>query len=102
MLSFQALRYSVGTDNFYLGTVSAKDFVSNYEIDAHGMDNPYGYQRISKLVRSKRFANFVAKYDGFFHQTVLVNIRDPGSIKFAPFNGSNYGTLTVESKLYIV
>ncbi len=102
-MDFPALHYQIGGKDFYLGLIPASDLVANYEIDAHSQDTPEGYQRHSKLIRSKRFSNFVHKYGGFFHQTVLANIRDPGSLKFAPASSKGKeGVLTLNGKLFIV
>src|SRR2546426_6027612 len=80
-MEFPALHYQANGKDFYLGLIPADRLIQNYDIDAHSQDNLKGYQRHSKLIRSKRFANFVSKFGGFFHQTVLANVRDPGSIR---------------------
>lgn len=101
-MDFPALHYQANGKDFYLGLIPADSLIQNYDIDAHSLDNPQGYQRYSKLIRSKRFANFVNKYGGFFHQTVLANVRDPGSLRFASLGESNEGIVTLDGKLFIV
>ncbi len=101
-MEFPALRYEVDGRQFYLGLVPAKNLVDNYEIDAHSQDNVSGYQRQGKVIRSKRFSNFIGKHNGFFHQTVLANVRDPGSLKFSPARAENEGVLNITGTLFIV
>jgi len=102
MVVFPAVEYHVSGKVFYLGLISAKDFVGNYEVDAHSLASPEGYQRVHKGIRSKRFMNFVAKHEGFFHQTVLVNVRNVDQISFTPFQSTDFGTLTINEKFYVV
>jgi DGQHR domain-containing protein len=101
LIEFPAIKYTVSGRDFYLGALPAKDFVPNYEIDAHSQEHPEGYQRYSKMIRSRRFGNFASKYGGFFHQTVLVNVRSLGAVKFTPIQGE-FGTLQIQDKLYVV
>ncbi len=101
-MEFPALHYHVDGRDFYLGLVPAKDLVTNYDIDAHSQDNESGYQRQGKVIRSKRFANFIGRHGGFFHQTVLANVRDPTQLKFSPVGEGNEGILSTNGKLFIV
>jgi len=101
MFSAQAFEYSQGGKSLYLALARAKDLIPYVEIDAWREDNPNGYQRALKIRRSKRFADFLSKFNGMFHQTVLLNVRNATDATFKNPHG-NFGTLEIRGKLYQV
>lgn len=100
MFRSQAFEYTQGAKKMYLALTTAHELLPYITVDAWSESNPKGYQRTQKMKRSKRFADFLSKFNGIFHQTVLMNVRNSTDIKFDP--KKNVIEVSGPSKLYIV
>jgi len=104
MLELDALKFSIGDKEFYLGIVKSGDLIRTSKVDVWSPDQKpeeRGYQRAWKPRRSKRFATFLSDFNGVFHQTVLINIREKELLHFDPISG-NYGKLKINTTPYVV
>lgn len=106
MVEIPAIRYRVNGTKFYLGLMKAKQVVGNYKVDLWKPNQPKGkkgYQRAHKERRSKRFATFLSEFNGFFHQTLLMNVRKESLADFEPESG-NLGKLIIKQNapIYMV
>lgn len=104
MLELNAIKFSVGGKEFYLGIINAGDLARSFKVDVWRPDqkpDERGYQRAWKPRRSKRFATFLSEFGGVFHQTVLINIREKNLLHFDSISG-NYGKLRINTTPWIV
>ncbi|MBI2050153.1 MAG: DGQHR domain-containing protein [Candidatus Staskawiczbacteria bacterium] len=85
---------------FYIGVAKAEDLIRNYKIDAWSISNTSGYQRNLSINRSKKFSDYLSKFKGIFHQTILINIRNTKNVNYEDKEGE--GILKIEGEFYLV
>jgi len=101
MNNINAIQYMVGKNKFFIGVVEAKDLISKYDIDTHSQSNLKGYQRVLGPLRSKKFSEYLSQFNGYFHQTVLLNIRKTSGFTFKTEDGTT-GILEIHEKVWVV